>query len=68
MYFKRLLLIVSLVGISACSTSPEHAPATGLSRTSGGCGPDCSQAFILGTHRPVAPRTVTKPECDPGCP
>jgi hypothetical protein len=39
-----------------------------LSRTSGGCGPDCSQAFILGTHRPVAPRTVTKPECDPGCP
>ncbi len=66
MYCRHLLLMISLVAVSACSSIPEHDAFATPVRSVSGCNPGCSQAFILGTQQPVARKP--RNDCNPLCP
>jgi hypothetical protein len=66
MYSRYLLLLIGFAAVSACSGFSEQPVSALPVHSVSGCNPGCSQAFVLGTQRPV----VRKPreDCNPLCP
>lgn len=62
-------MAVTLATLNACSNTAEREPPQAygtVGNLAGNCGPNCSQAFILGSHKPLS-RPV-KTDCNPDCP
>lgn len=66
MFHKLLFLMIAVSGLVACSTVSDRDIPVSRTYTGSPCGPNCSQAFLLGTHRPAL--RPAKPVCNPDCP